>query len=218
MNASTDKSTKIGALTILYFNARSLLPKIDELRALSLAQKPHLICIVETWLDDNITDREIHIENYAIIRRDRNRQGGGVLVFANESLSYNVILSGLTELELIVINIKSSISPIVVGLFYRPPNAPVSIFDTLLNSLCMHVDVSFLSNFILLGDFNVNYCNPHSHLYSKLQCFASSLCLSQVVSEPTHFSPGISSLIDLVFFVSPPQSCQLCYRSCIGQF
>ena len=72
--------------SILYYNARSLLPKIDELQAskqaLTLTYKPHLICIVETWLDSNITDREIHTENYDIIRRDRNRQGGGV-VFCN---------------------------------------------------------------------------------------------------------------------------------------
>lgn len=181
MNASSYKTVKSGAVSILYFNARSLLPKIDELRALSLAHKPHLICVVETWLDNNIKDCEIHIENYDSIRLDRNRHGGGVMFFVIKSLSYNVILSGPSDLEFIVLQIKSFYCAFTVGLFYRPPNAPVCIFDNLLNSLCSQVGVSLLSNFILLGDFNINMTNPHSHLYSKIQSFALSLCLSQIV-------------------------------------
>jgi hypothetical protein len=45
--------------------------------------------------------------------------------------------------------------------------------------------------------------NPLSHLYSRLLQFASSLCFTQVVSEPTHCSSGTSSLIDLVFMSVP---------------
>ena len=141
--------------------------------------------------------------NYDIIRLDRNRHGGGVMFFVIKSLSYNVILSGPSDLEFIVLQIKSFYCAFTVGLFYRPPNAPVCIFDNLLNSLCSQIDVSLLSNFILLGDFNINMTNPHSHLYSKIQSFALSLCLSQIVSEPTHLSSGTSSLIDLVFMSAP---------------
>jgi hypothetical protein len=91
--------SKIGAITVLYFNARSLLPKIDELRALTLVHKPHLICIVESWLDDQILNCEVCIDNYDIIRHDRNRQGGGVLIFVIRPLSYNVLFSGPSELD-----------------------------------------------------------------------------------------------------------------------
>ena len=195
--------SKIGALTILYFNARSLLPKIDELRALTLVHKPHLICIVESWLDKQILDCEVCIDNYDIVRHDRNRQGGGVLFFVSGSLSYNVLLPGPSELELIILSINSLVLPITVGLFYRPPSAPVCIFDTLLNCICLHVDVPLLSNFILVGDFNVNLCNSHCPLLLKLQSFASSLDLTQVVSEPTHFSSSSVSLIDLVYLSAP---------------
>ena len=37
-------------LNILYFNARSLPPKIDELRLICAATSPHIVCVVETWL------------------------------------------------------------------------------------------------------------------------------------------------------------------------
>ena len=38
--------------------------RIDELRVLSMSVNPHIICIVETWLDESIQDRELSIENY----------------------------------------------------------------------------------------------------------------------------------------------------------
>lgn len=43
----------------VYFNARSLLPKLDELRALCLTYQPHVICVVESWLDESIQEEEI---------------------------------------------------------------------------------------------------------------------------------------------------------------
>ena len=65
--------------------------------------------------------------------------------------------------------------------------------------------MSLLSNFILVGDFNVNLCNPHCPLLLKLQSFASSLYLTQVVSEPTRCSSSSNSLIDLVYIYRLPQ-------------
>ena len=44
-----------------------------------------LVCIVETWLDKQILDCEVCIDNYDIVRHDRNRQGGGVLFFVSRS-------------------------------------------------------------------------------------------------------------------------------------
>ena len=43
-------------LTVLYYNARSILPKLDELQANVLLQKPDIICIVETWLSEDVMD------------------------------------------------------------------------------------------------------------------------------------------------------------------
>ena len=60
-------------VSILYYNARSILPKLACLRAEAVANNPSIICIVETWLSENISDSEISIENYQIARLDRNR-------------------------------------------------------------------------------------------------------------------------------------------------
>ena len=94
--------------------------------------------IVETWLDDQILNTDICVDGYNIVRLDRNRQGGGVLIFVSKAFSYNLVHSGSPELELIVLSLQPPQSPIITT------NAPISIFDTLLNSLCLYVTVSYL--------------------------------------------------------------------------
>ena len=44
-------------LSVYYMNCRSLLPKMDELRCLAMNNRPDIIGLVETWLDDSIGSR-----------------------------------------------------------------------------------------------------------------------------------------------------------------
>jgi len=48
---------------------------------------PDVICIVESWLDYTIADSEIFIQGYSIVRLDRSRHGGGVLIFVNNQFT-----------------------------------------------------------------------------------------------------------------------------------
>lgn len=67
--------------TILYFNARSLFPKFDELVSLvDDIHTPDIIFIVESWLDKYITGSEIAIPGYVSQQYDRDWHGGGVLI------------------------------------------------------------------------------------------------------------------------------------------
>ena len=75
-------------------NARSLLPKLDELCVLNQLESPDIICIVESWLSSEIENNEITIDNYQLVRHDRNRHGGGVLMYVKSCLSVNVLSVG----------------------------------------------------------------------------------------------------------------------------
>ena len=56
------------------------LPKhVDELRL--RMQSLDLLALIKTRLDDTLTDSVVSIEGYEIIRRDRNRGGGGVSMY-----------------------------------------------------------------------------------------------------------------------------------------
>ena len=79
-------------LTIVCFNARSLLPKFDYLSLSVDILRPHIICLVETWLSDEISDNKITIN-------DRNRHGGGVLMYVSMFFA-SVVLPSPHSLEI----------------------------------------------------------------------------------------------------------------------
>ena len=80
---------------------------------------PDIICVVETWLDPTIDDFEISIQGYCVHRVDRNRHGGGVLVFIKDVFTCSLLYRGTPEFELIVLTANASVgsSPDFVLLF-----------------------------------------------------------------------------------------------------
>ena len=70
---TADLSNNANNFNVLYYNAKSLIPKMDELRAIVESQRPSVICIVETWLSNEIRDQEISLPEYQVIRLDCNR-------------------------------------------------------------------------------------------------------------------------------------------------
>ena len=60
---------------------------MNELRILVDQEMPHVIGINETRIISFISDTDIQIEGYRVVRRDRNKWGGGVALFIHESIS-----------------------------------------------------------------------------------------------------------------------------------
>ena len=83
-------TTPLFLLTVsfyVYFNARSLLPKFDNLLSLVHVHNPHIICIVESWLSPEVSDTEICVSRFQPFHFDRNRHVGGVLIYVSVSVS-----------------------------------------------------------------------------------------------------------------------------------
>ena len=79
---------------------------IDDLR---LVCSPHVVCIVESWLDVEILDSEIALQGYYLCRLDRTRHGGSVLIYVNNMFTYSVLFKGTLDFELLIQNRCSSI-------------------------------------------------------------------------------------------------------------
>ena len=60
-------------LHFIHLNINSLLPKIEELRYIAKSTNAAVIGICESKLDASVLDPEISIDNYKILRCDRNR-------------------------------------------------------------------------------------------------------------------------------------------------
>ena len=67
-----------------------MLPKIGELRHIARLTNAAAIGISESKLDNSMPTSEIQIDEYDLLRCDRNRHGGGVACSVRNDLSYNV--------------------------------------------------------------------------------------------------------------------------------
>ena len=124
--SSPSDSPKISgsnSLRVLYFNARSLLPKLEELQVLVSVHKPlNIICITESWTSHDITGQELSIPGFHLFRRDRNRHGGGVLMYVSDTIQckrLNIICAG-EDLEILSIAVHNECSNLkmAISLFY----------------------------------------------------------------------------------------------------
>ncbi len=123
------------SLSVLYFNARSIVPKFDTLCLEAEMYKPDVICIVETWLCEDISDQELLLSSYQLFRLDRNRHGGGVLMYVKSNLSAEVIIQGTFNLEFLSICVKYHTFKCCISLFYRPPSSSAQVMDNLFSAL-----------------------------------------------------------------------------------
>lgn len=88
---SNTRGFKMGAL-----NVNGLLTHIDELKIFMCDKPFDILAINETKLDKNISDAQINIPGYICFRRDRDRHGGGVCIYAKTS---SIVINRKLELE-----------------------------------------------------------------------------------------------------------------------
>ena len=186
------------ALTILYTNCCSLLPKLDHLRLLASTQNPHIIGITETWLDDSISDSELMVPGYQLVRRDRDRHGGGIAMFVQDHLPFTTSLSH-AHAELLVIEVHLRRCTILCGLLYRPPSSNASVL-TDVESALEQLPPSKTRNLVLVGDFNIDRTHASSHpLLPILTSIEDKLGLKQVVTTATRTTTNTSTIIDHIY-------------------
>ena len=56
-------------------------------------------------MDSSISNIEIALPGYTIVRLDRNRHGGGMLMYIHSSLHFSVITSGPFSLEFLLLSV-----------------------------------------------------------------------------------------------------------------
>ena len=159
-----------------------------------------ILAINESKLDDSFTDGEISIPGYTIVRKDRNRHGGGVALYIRDNLSFTIRNDLVpVQLEMICVEINLPYNrSFLVSTWYRPPNANIDLFTEYSSFVekCDYED----KHLIILGDMNCDYLkDPIEHHTRKLQFLSSVYQLEQLISNPTRVTDKSSALIDLAF-------------------
>lgn len=140
----------------IYFNARSIGNKRDELELIIMEEDLDIIGISETWLNDKISDEEFSIKGYTFFRKDRKDENkgraGGVALYIRNELQ-PVHRSELYEQnfpESIWCTISCSGENTLIGVCYRAGDNK-EINDEALFSLLGKVGNQRV---VILGDFN----------------------------------------------------------------
>ena len=170
--------------SILLANVRSLDNKMDEIRLMGSANRKVSDCCVvvftETWLNENIPDSAIQLEQLACYRADRalaeggKTRGGGLCVYIHEAWCRDATVvckhcSQLTEFMIVKCRpfyLPREISSILLVATYIPPtnnngdrNAALhELYKAISEQQTAHPD-SFI---VLAGDFN--HANPKTIL------------------------------------------------------
>lgn len=202
-DSSTDLKKLSKCLLIAHLNVRSICPKMSEIRMLCSKYKWSIFGCSETWLDDSVTDTELEIANYNLIRRDRNRKGGGVCVYVRSELSFNVINDLDNDLiEAVWIDILfPKCKPILIGSLYRPPDQ--SDFYKLLEEVLNNGVKRHGSEVIICGDLNTDTLKKDSVMYKHFKSFTDVFALRQMIVEPTRITPTSQSVIDHILVSDP---------------
>ena len=117
-------------LSICHVNMRSLQPhdrpvKLDELYStLCIDQKFQIICVSETWLDTTIENDIVSLPDYQLFRKGRDRHGGGIAIYALNSLPVKYLTEfSIDGVEIVCIEIKLVNKKINIACIYNRQQA-----------------------------------------------------------------------------------------------
>ena len=182
-----------------YLNINSLRNKITQLKEVCRKAPIELLCTDETKFDVSFPDAQFHIAvyQYPLFRRDRDKNGGGKMIFIREGLiakrfySHEDITSETTCLEVTISKKKWSIA-----LVYRPPySSNKDSFFKELNKSLSNIARKY-ENVLLIGDLNIDILDKKRDSKNYLSDLCDTFSLSNLISEVTCVKSSVSSSID----------------------
>ena len=187
-------------LSCMYFNARSIVNKVDELEIYVKEEELDIIGISETWLTEEILTSEISLEGYTLYRKDRKdlvkTRGGGVALYVKNEI--NIIEREDINAQLFPESLWCELlfkgEKTLLGICYRPPDS-LTVNNEALYSLINKVGKE---NVVIMGDFNFPEIGWDSssntlHEHPFITCLNDNF-LEQLVDKPTRGE----NILDLV--------------------
>lgn len=145
----------VNKLKAISVNARSLLNKLDEMQYVATEENPDLIYVTETWAHKDVSDAELNLEGYSLIRNDREgKKGGGCIIYVRNNINY-VKCEELTQThntESVWCRLTTTTDSLLVGVCYHSTSADLDselALHTLLRTAC-----ATSNNIVIFGDFN----------------------------------------------------------------
>ena len=187
-------------LTIGHINVNGLRGKIAEIRYLLSEVKFDVIAITETHLSSDIENNEILVDDYNIIRQDRDNgqsSWGGTAIYFKCSLNgYCKININKFQIESSWLELNIRSQTVLIGCVYNPPgNNKIFIesFDKLLQQRSLQ-----RKNLVILGDINIDLLSDYNSKKLLLNLLLRSN-MQNVITEATRITNTSRTLIDMAF-------------------
>ncbi len=148
----------------------------------------------------------MNIRGYDIVRKDRNRNGGGVAIYIRSVINYQERHDLEDEhLEAITVEIsKPKSKPFLINAWYRPPDTRSEKFENFED--CLKKMDAENKEIILIGDYNCNWDPDHSNISAqtgKLKDLATRYQFEQLIKGHTRITDNTATLLDLAFTNKP---------------
>ena len=196
----TSVIAKSKGLRIVHLNCRSIPKYLDELRILITSSDAHVVSFNETRLCPSISDSEVTIPGYSLIRSDRDRDGGGVLLAIKNNVTFYKLGDGSKfGIEATTAKLSLGSKNLTISTIYRPPSAKSLYYINILQY--MEYVLSLGHDTVFVGDYNYNTFSVGQA--KKVYEICTLLNLKQLVSKFTRIAPTSSTSIDLVFSCIP---------------
>ena len=174
-------------LLICSLNAPSLVKHKDEIEILAIENKIDIIAVNETKLDNTIDDSVVSMNDFILLRRDRNRHGGGVAMFIRNTIDFKHRTDlQCGNLEILCIEVKPKFSrPFLVLAWYRPPKYEHETLDEL--QILLKTVENENKEIILIGDVNCNDLNfeQKNKVIDHLRGLYRQFQMKQLIKSPT---------------------------------
>ena len=189
-------------VSIAHTNICGLVRHIREIKILLEYSPVDFLAVTESHLNAEIDDREISINGYKIIRKDRPNGSpwGGCVLYYKENLEVHIIHKYMSvDIEAIWAELLLNSQRLLIGCLYRPPDDS-SFFDKFEETLGK-VQMT-RKNLVIVGDLNADVSIANSTATSnpmgkKLLAILNSHGCKNVISNPTRVTQSTKSTIDL---------------------
>ena len=210
------KMSRSGNFNVISLNAQSMNAKFDSLLILlEIARQQnitiHVMCIQESWLDENCDLSLYQIEGYTCISQGKRCSShGGLMTYVNSQYNTSVIDvkndSPIWESIFVTVKDMDIGKEFVVGNIYRPPydnnnEQNVTTFVTELEPIIAALNDGN-HELLIAGDFNINLLHINNCNEDHFGNFLDMLLghsLFPKITFPTRLGENSCSLIDNIF-------------------
>ena len=147
----------------------------------------------ESKLDNTFPINQFSMRVYKVFRRDRNRFGGGLILYVNKNIPCKPLTDHpvFPDPELMAFEIHQSKRKWLLLEIYKPPSQNDIEF---LNRISLIIDyyLRTYENILAAGDFNLSIDNTH------VEAFMQAFDFSSFFKKTTCYQSNTPSCIDLV--------------------